>query len=201
MKKLLILLILFINFAFTDEVHYTIKSFGSKTQRVIKNIEILEIRNGRLIYTDNYKEKNISCSSINFIKLIDKESEINFEPNCLLSKTIKRVDMLNINTPLYNGKSTNNIENIKKTSLVKAGSYLKEFTKNYYIGFSINIAGTVINYIGIINNDSGMIKTGAGGMLLGSLVCLASFSKVSQAGDYFIEASEEIKLKEKAHSN
>tara|TARA_R100000278_G_C5477110_1_gene166848 strand:- start:5109 stop:5633 length:525 start_codon:yes stop_codon:yes gene_type:complete len=94
MKKLLILPILFISFAFTDEVYYTIKSFGSKTQKVIENIEILEIKNGRLIYKDKNKKKKISCSSIDFIKLVEKGVEINFQPDCLFPNPIKRIDML-----------------------------------------------------------------------------------------------------------
>jgi len=65
MKKLLIL-ILFINFAFTDEIHMTVKSLFTSYDTILEDIEIESITESRVYYNNrNSISKTLSCSVVN----------------------------------------------------------------------------------------------------------------------------------------
>ena len=66
MKKLILLPIILINFAFTDEIHMTVKTLFTSYDEILEDIEIESITGSRVYYKNrDSMSKTLGCSVVN----------------------------------------------------------------------------------------------------------------------------------------
>ena len=74
----------------------------------------------------------------------------------------------------------------------EAGKLLKNFSRQYYIGYGFVAVGYAVAIVGAYNNNDGAVTAG-GLLVLGGLVAtLASFAKIGRAGEQLMLQSQYV---------
>ena len=198
---------LFINFAFTDEIHIITKIFGKSSLKVIDDVEVTSIEKDRDYYKNvKGKSTSVSCSNIDNNYINFNDSTYNYQFDCKKNKNRTMIlEEFTIDENLIYDWSAKEVKigsnyNYKINTLMESGHLLKQFTNRYYLGSVMNLVGLTFNSLGIINNDLKMSRIGFYTALSGSIISFFSISKVGEAGDKLIQAGKEKQLQESGNN-
>ena len=166
----------FINFAFADEISWYDKKFVSEGynnsgeyvfneesyKRVIEDCEYLGILNNKIYYKKKKRIEIIDC----------------VESTLILSDFLTKIPINCFESTLPNN-----------FHLAIAGQNLIAFKKEYYRGVMVSALGYATIIYGY-SKDEDLIGIGSGIMLIGNLMSLTSFSSAGKAGEELMETAE-----------